>query len=112
MPQEKRIVILLILEKGWQGVRHGGAVHRFLQLPEQGFKWHGFIISGAESGADGGKAVPVFREDRVLAIQVQGFRKTLPQPQKEMQRSARKTTLPFSSRPWVRPEMVWSTTAW
>ena len=106
------LVLSLRGEEGLHGVHGGGHVGRVFQQVQDLLKGAGLARLGAQGGADGGKAVPILGEDGVVAVQVEGVHEPLPQALEEVEGPPRKTMVPFSSRPWVRPATVWSTTAW
>ena len=93
MPGQKGVVLLLRVKERGHGVRRGVGLPALLQPLQGVLKGDGLVIGGAQGRAHGGEAVPVFRKDGVLPVQLQGLHKTLPQAHQEVEGPAQKDDL-------------------
>ena len=113
VPGQKSVVLLLRVEQRGHGVRRGVGLPALLQPLQGVLKGDGLVVGGAQGRAHGGEAVPVFREDGVLPVQLQGLHKTLPQAHQEVEGPAQKDDLALQlAGPGSGRLTVWSTTAW
>ena len=93
VPGQKSVVLLLRVKERGHGVRRGVGLPALLQPLQGVLKGDGLVVGGAQGCAHGGEAVPVFRKDGMLPVQLQGLHKTLPQAHQEVEGPAQKDDL-------------------